>query len=130
MRILAHLIALPLIAFGLLQIARTGTPVRIFVWLAAAAVLHDLVLLPFYALLDRIPPRRVVNHVRVPAGISLLLLLVFYPVISGKGNGAFHGVSGLDYDGYFARWLLITACLFAVSAVIYAGRALAARARS
>jgi hypothetical protein len=130
MRILAHLITLPLIAFGLLQIARTGTPVRIFVWLAAAAVLHDLVLLPFYALLDRIPPRRVVNYVRVPAGISLLLLLVFYPVISGKGNGAFHGVSGLDYDGYFARWLLITAALFAASAVIYAGRALAARPRS
>ena len=41
--------------------------------------------------------------------ISGLLLLVFFPAISGKGNGAFHGVSGLDYEGYLARWLLITA---------------------
>ena len=66
----------------------------------------------------------------MPAGISLLLLLVFYPAISGKGNGAFHGVSGLDYEGYFARWLLITAGLFAVSAIIYARRALGSRRRS
>jgi hypothetical protein len=123
MRLLAHLVTLPLIAFALLEIARSGTAVAIFAWLVAAVVLHDLVLLPLYSLLDRIPPRRVVNYVRVPGGISLLLLLVYFPVISGKGNGAFHGVSGLDYEGYFARWLLITAALFAASAVIYAVRA-------
>ncbi len=123
MRLLAHLVTLPLMAFALLQIARSGTAVAIATWLVAAVLLHDLVLWPAYSLLDRIPPRRVANHVRVPAGISLLLLLVYFPVISGKGNGAFHGVSGLDYEGYFARWLLITAALFAVSAVIYAVRA-------
>jgi hypothetical protein len=130
MRILAHLVTLPLMAFALLQIARSGTATAIFVWLAAAVVLHDAVLWPLYSLLDRVPPRRVVNFIRVPGAISLLLLLVYFPVISGKGNGAFHGVSGLDYEGYLARWLLITAGLFAVSVVIYAGRAIASRGHS
>jgi hypothetical protein len=120
--LLAHLVALPLVAFALLQVARSGTAVAIFTWLAASVVLHDLVLLPFYGLLDRVERRaagRAVNFVRFPAGISLLLLLVFLPAISGKGNGAFHGVSGLDYEGYLGRWLLITAGLFAASGVIY-----------
>ena len=122
LHLLAHLVALPLVAFALLQIAERGDAMRIVIWLALSAVLHDLLLLPFYGLLDRGAQRaagRAVNYVRVPALLSGLLLLVFFPAISGKGNGAFHGVSGLDYEGYFARWLLITAALFAVSGAAY-----------
>jgi hypothetical protein len=122
LHLLAHLVALPLAAFALLEIASSGTAIAIFVWLAASAVLHDFVLLPFYSVLDRAGSRatgRAVNYVRAPALISGLLLLVFLPAISGKGNGAFHGVSGLDYEGYFARWLLITAALFAISGALY-----------
>ena len=122
LHLLAHLIVLPLVAFALLQIAERGDAARILVWLALSAVVHDLVLLPFYGVLDRLGQRtagRAVNFVRVPALLSGLLLLVFFPAISGKGEGAFHGVSGLDYDGYLARWLLITAALFAVSGVVY-----------
>ena len=125
LHLLAHLIALPLVAFALLQIAERGDAARILIWLALSAVVHDLLLLPFYGLLDRLGRRtagRAVNYVRVPALLSGLLLLVFFPAISGKGEGAFHGVSGLDYDGYFARWLLITAALFAVSGVVYGVR--------
>jgi hypothetical protein len=133
MRILAHLALLPLAAFALLQIARSGTPVAILAWLVASVVLHDLLLLPFYSALDAVGRRAAgsaVNFIRVPVGISLLLLLVFFPAISGRGNGAFHGVSGLDYEGYLARWLLITAALFAASAATYAVRALGLRRRS
>jgi hypothetical protein len=122
LHLLAHLVALPLVAFALLQIAERGDAMRIVLWLALSAIVHDLVLLPFYGLLDRLAQRtagRAVNHVRVPLLLSGLLLLVFFPVISGKGAGAFHGVSGLDYDGYLARWLLITAVLFAVSGAAY-----------
>jgi hypothetical protein len=122
LHLLAHLVALPLAAFALLEIARSGTAIAILVWLAASAVLHDFVLLPFYSTLDRAGSRATgpaVNYVRAPALISGLLLLVFFPAISGKGNGAFHGVSGLDYEGYFARWLLITAALFAISGALY-----------
>ena len=122
LHLLAHLALLPLVAFALLQIAERGDAARILIWLALSAVVHDLLLLPFYGLLDRAAQRaagRAVNYVRVPLLLSGLLLLVFFPAISGKGNGAFHGVSGLDYEGYFARWLLITAALFAASGATY-----------
>jgi hypothetical protein len=126
LHLLAHLVALPLVAFALLQIAERGDAMRIVIWLALSAVVHDLLLLPFYGLLDRAAQRgvgRSVNYVRVPLLLSGLLLLVFFPAISGKGNGAFHGVSGLDYEGYLARWLLITAALFALSGLTYLVRA-------
>ena len=120
--LLAHLATLPLAAFALLQLAAAGNAPRIFLWLGASVLLHDLVLLPFYGALDRLGRRAVgpaINHVRVPALISGLLLLVFFPAISGEGNGAFHGVSGLDYEGYLQRWLLATAALFLLSGAIY-----------
>ena len=125
LHLLAHLVALPLAAFALLQIVDRGDAGRIVLWLAASVVLHDLVLLPFYGALDRAGQRvagRAVNFVRVPAAISALLLLVYFPVIAGKGSGAFHGVSGLDQEGYLARWLLVTAALFAASGAVYLAR--------
>ena len=122
LHLLAHLVLLPLVAFALLQIAERGDAMRILIWLALSAVVHDLLLLPFYGVLDQAAQRatgRAINYVRVPLLLSGLLLLVFFPAISGKGNGAFHGVSGLDYEGYLARWLLITAALFALSGAAY-----------
>jgi hypothetical protein len=96
-------------------------------------VLHDLVLLPFYGALDRLGRRAAgpaVNYVRVPALISGLLLLVYFPAISGEGNGAFHGVSGLDYEGYLQRWLLATGALFLVSGALYLVRGSGGGSRS
>jgi hypothetical protein len=125
LHLLAHLVALPLAAFALLQIAGLSTAPRIFAWLAASVVLHDLVLLPFYSSLDRLgrrASRSAVNYVRAPALVSGLLLLVYFPAISGEGNGSFHRVSGLEYEGYLARWLLITAALFALSGALYLWR--------
>lgn len=122
LHLLAHLAVLPLAAWALLQVADRPDGVRILVWLALSAVVHDLVLLPFYGLLDRIGRRAsgpAVNYVRAPALVSGLLLLVFFPVISGKGEPSFTRASGLTYDGYLARWLLITAALFALSVVVY-----------
>ena len=123
LHLLAHLAVLPLVAWALLQFIDRPDAGRILLWLALSAVVHDLVLLPFYSALDRAgqraAPRPAINHVRVPALISGLLLLVFLPVISGKGEPSFTRVSGLTYDGYLARWLLITAALFAVSGAAY-----------
>lgn len=122
LHLLAHLVALPLVAFALLQIAERGDAKRILIWLALSAVVHDLVLLPFYGLLDRLSHRAVgpaVNYVRAPVLLSGLLLIVFFPVISGNGGRTFSGVSGLSYDGYLARWLLIAAALFAISGAAY-----------
>jgi hypothetical protein len=130
---LAHLAALPLAAWALLQLAGTGNAGRIFLWLAASVVVHDLLLLPFYGVLDRLGRRAVgpaINYVRVPALICGLLLLVFVPVITGKGGPVFRGVSGLEYEGYLERWLLATAALFALSGAVYLARGRGGGSRS
>jgi hypothetical protein len=122
LHLLAHLALLPLTAFALLQIAGAGNAQRIFVWLAASAIVHDLLLLPCYGVLDRLARRAAgpaVNYVRIPALISALLLLVYLPAIAGMGAGTFRRVSGLDREGYLERWLLATAALFIVSGALY-----------
>lgn len=123
LHLIAHLAVLSLVAWALLQVAGRPDGMRIVLWLALSAVVHDLVLLPAYGLLDRFGSRTAgpaVNYVRVPAVLSGLLLLVFFPAIAGKGEPSFARVSGgLTYDGYLERWLLITAALFAVSGAAY-----------
>ena len=53
------------------------------------------------------------------AGLSLLTLLVFWGTIRGKGAGPYQRVSGLEYEGYVGRWLLLTGALFAASGALY-----------
>jgi hypothetical protein len=99
-----------------------GDWLGIALWFAGAALLHDLVLLPLYSSADRaarVAARGAVNYVRVPAGVSLLMLLVFWGTIGGKGERTYHAVSGRSYEGYALRWLLVTAALFAGSGLIY-----------
>lgn len=99
-------------------------------WVVGAALLHDLVLLPLYAAADRAlvkgagaRGRRAVAYVRVPAALSLLLLLVWFPLISGQVAGRYGHATALSSDGYPARWLLVTAALFGGSALLFALRA-------
>ncbi|NJQ01652.1 hypothetical protein [Streptomyces zingiberis] len=56
-----------------------------------------------------------VNHIRVPALFSGLLLLVWWPLITGPPD-CYTAATGLDGEGFGRRWLLVTAALFAVSA--------------
>ncbi len=108
----------------------------IAVWFAAAIIAHDLVLFPIYALADRLllatgarrrPASRVpaLNYVRVPALGAGLSLLVFLPGIIKQGAPTFRAATGLTQDVFLGRWLLLTAALFAISAVIYAIRLMA-----
>jgi hypothetical protein len=132
LHLLAHLAVLPLAGWALLRIIDLNAARNILIWLLAAVILHDLVLLPAYSALDRLAAaatRGAINYVRVPAGIWLLLGLVFYPVIAGRGDAAFHRVSGLHFEGYLARWLLAGAALFIASGAVYlvAGRRAASR---
>lgn len=106
-------------------------PVGVIVWFVGAAVAHDLMLLPLYAIADggltRLSRTRVgasapwLNYVRFPAAISLLLLLVFLPSIA-RLSDLYPGTTGLSSAGYFARWLAVTGVLFLISAVAYAVR--------
>jgi hypothetical protein len=120
--LLAHLILLPLSGWALLTVLDFRAAPNVVAWLIGAVILHDLVLLPAYSTLDRLArtaARGAVNYVRVPAGLSLLMLLVFWGTIRGNGEGAYKRVSGLEYEGYFSRWLLVTAALFALSGALY-----------
>ncbi len=106
-------------------------------WIVGAAVLHDLVLLPLYAAADRALVRGLdtagrrawTMYVRVPAALSGLLLLVWFPLISGMVDRRYRSATGLSPDGFLARWLLITAVLFGGSALLLALRLRSARKR-
>jgi hypothetical protein len=125
-RLLAHLALLPVCVWALVQafsVSSSRAALGLAIWLAAAAVLHDLVLFPLYSALDRgarlVLRGATVNYVRIPAGLSLLMLGVFFGTVAGQGAGAYRAVSGRSFDGYVTRWLLATAALFGVSGLIY-----------
>jgi len=61
--------------------------------------------------------------VRVPAFLSLLLLLVWNPLILGQVD-RYEAVTALDAGVFWPRWLLITAGLCAFSALCLVVRAL------
>ena len=123
LHLLAHLTAFALAAWALLQALQLGGAERIVLWLVGAVVLHDALLWPAYTTLDRLArrgrPAGWANYVRVPAGISALLLLVFFPVVCGKGEGSYARVSGTAWEGYAGRWLLASGLLFAGAGLLY-----------
>ncbi|GLW03371.1 hypothetical protein [Streptomyces lavendulae] len=108
-----------------------GDTLGVAVWFVGAALLHDLVLLPLYSVTDRAAqalftrgagagrttPRVSVNYVRVPAFISGVLLLVWWPLVLRRVEH-YTAATALPADGFLGRWLLITAALFAASAVV------------
>jgi hypothetical protein len=103
---------------------------KVALWIVGAALLHDLVLLPLYALADRAVVRGLETagrrgwtpYVRVPAALSGLLLLVWFPLISGMVDRRYRSATGQSVDGFLTRWLLITAVLFGGSALLLAWR--------
>ncbi len=110
-----------------------GDTVGVLLWFAGAAVLHDLVLLPVYAGADRAlraalgPRTALVNFVRVPAFLSGLLLLIWFPLIARRTERRYEAAAGTTPDVYFGNWLLITGVLFALSALWLLVRALRSR---
>jgi hypothetical protein len=135
--LLAHAAAFGVAGYALAQIIRGGSVVNFAAWFAGAAVVHDLVLLPLYSLLDRVAraprPRRavkrvaVINHLRVPALISGTLLLVYFPLILGLSDRNYFAATGHHPEGYARDWLEVTAGLFAASALLYGIRVIRAR---
>jgi hypothetical protein len=115
----------------------------IVVWLAGAVIAHDLLLFPLYALADRVlsarmgrratpgqenrPKVSARNHIRVPALGAGLTLLIFLPDIVEQGAPAYHAATGQTQQPFLGRWLLLTAAMFALSAVGYVTRLAVAR---
>ena len=112
--------------------------VGIPVWLAGAAIGHDLILMPLYTLADRsaaavlrhrlpsLPAVPWINHLRVPAALSGMLLLIWFPLIL-RLPARFPATTTLSLDPYLWHWLAVTGALFLLSAAALALRLRAGR---
>ena len=103
---------------------------RILIWIALAAGVHDMILWPIYTLLDRAlrrtrkntrqpPAVPWINHVRVPAVLSAVTLLISFPLVLRHSEPAYHAASGLTEQPYLGRWLALSGSAFAASALLY-----------
>jgi hypothetical protein len=112
-------------------------PLNLALWLLLGALLHDLVLLPAYSALDALARRVVgrtggrtavpaINHVRVPAVVSGVVLLVYAPRIVDRQPRNVVNALGHPPPDYLGRWLALTGAVAALSAVVYAIRVLMA----
>lgn len=129
--LLGHLVLLAVAAYALSVMFEqrfAPRPWNLVLWLLGGAVLHDLVLLPAYSALNVVVARLasggprgvpVLSHLRVPAVVSGVLLLVFAPRIFDGQPQNFERALGHAPPDYLARWLVVTAALFAVSAGVY-----------
>jgi hypothetical protein len=143
LHLLALLAAFALAGYAARAVVAAGRWQIVALWFLVAIVGHDLLLFPLYSLADlslrRLLPRRagdasaapdraanpqppVINHIRVPAGFSLLLLLVWFPLILRISSSHYHQASGLSAAPYLWRWLAVTGVMFLASAVSYALR--------
>jgi hypothetical protein len=141
--VVGHLAVIAVAAFAIsrtLEVASTDG-LNFVIWLVAGAVLHDIVLLPLYSLVDMVsrlamsdhPLRRIhaANHVRFPAAISLVVLLVYSPTILDRNPGTFERLSGRPQaTDPLEAWLWITLGLFVVSGAVLAFRLLSERRAS
>jgi hypothetical protein len=132
----AALACFAVVAYALsTELGLTGRPERVLLWFGGAIAAHDFVLFPIYALLGVIatgvlvPASRrtrlgiaALNHLRLPALLSGLLLLVWFPLIAGPAGRTFMRATGLTKDVYLDRWLLLTAALFGMSGIVFALR--------
>ena len=131
-----HLLAL-LACFGLAGYAAArlipSQPLGVAAWFLGAVIGHDLLLMPLYSLADRsamaairhrdpqLPVTPWINYVRVPAALSGLLLLVWFPLIL-RLRSPYHASTTLSADPYVWHWLAVTGALFLLSAVAFALR--------
>jgi hypothetical protein len=103
----------------------SSTAIKVLAWFGGAIVAHDLVLVPLYSLVDRVSFRagRVAGasraYVRIPALLSGLLGLVFFPEILRLGDHTFFVASGFHQRVFLARYLAVCGAMFAISGGAY-----------
>jgi hypothetical protein len=114
--------------------------VGIPVWFAGAVIGHDLILMPMYTVADRsamavlrhrrpqLPAVPWINYLRVPAALSGMLLLIWFPLIF-RLPGRFTATTTLSVDPFLWHWLGVTGALFLLSATALAVRLRMGRAR-
>ena len=137
LHLLAVLASFAIAGYGFLRIVESPSALGTLVWFAGAAVAHDLIAFPLYSALNLIAHRGIegpgdaweerrrvplINHVRIPAFLAGLALLMFFPLILGLDAANYEKDSGVSGDVFLTRWLGLCAALFLGSALIYAVR--------
>jgi hypothetical protein len=114
---------------GLLRVKAVG----VLIWFAGAVVGHDLILVPLYVLADRsvmavfrhrppkLPTVPWINYLRVPAALSGMLLLIWFPLIF-RIPSRFPRTTDLSLNPYLGHWLAVTGVLFLLSAATFSLR--------
>lgn len=127
LNLLGHAIVIGIAAYALSIMFRAPfapQPLNLVLWLLGGAIIHDLVFLPAYSAVNVVATRLfkgspAINYVRVPVIVSGILFLAFLPRITNRQPGNFERALGHAPPDYLTRWLLVTAVLFAGSAVIW-----------
>jgi hypothetical protein len=136
LHLLALLACFALAGYASLQLV-SSRPVGVAVWFIGAVIGHDILLFPLYSIADRsvltvfrrrgtgavptAPAVPWINYLRVPVGLSALLLLVWFPLIL-RLNTHYQESTNLSPDPFLWHWLAVTGALFLISAVAYAVR--------
>jgi hypothetical protein len=132
LHLLALLACFALAGFAATQLVRSR-PESVAIWFVGAVIGHDLVLMPLYSIADwsvlaavrhrepNLPAVPWINYLRVPAGLSALLLLVWFPLILRLGTH-YQESTTLSPDPFLWHWLAVTGALFLISAIAYAVR--------
>ena len=135
-----HLLALAacfaLAGYAATQLVRSR-PESVAIWFVGAVIGHDLLLMPLYSIADRsvmtairhrapaLPATPWINYLRVPAVVSGLLLLLWFPLIL-RLHTQYKASTTLSPDPFLWHWLAVTGALFLLSATAYAVRLRAA----
>ena len=140
LHLLAVIASFAVAGYAFFRIVDNPSALGTLVWFAGAIVLHDLLAFPLYSGLNLIAARGlgggaaaqaravpVLNHVRIPAFLAGLALLMFFPLILGLDSHNYERDAGLGTGVFLDRWLGLTAALFLGSALIYAVRLRRAR---
>jgi hypothetical protein len=140
LHLLAAIAGFAIAGYAFFRIVDNPSALGTIAWFAGAIVAHDLIAFPVYSGLNLIasrglgadagrPPRLVpvLNHVRIPAFLAALPLLVFFPEILGLDSRNYERDTGLGTGVFLDRWLGLCAVLFLGSALIYAVRLRRAR---
>lgn len=133
--LLVGLVCLAIAVWALaMAIGLLGRPQNFVRWFVASILLHDLVAVPLYSALGvgvaaiivgrkRTPVRiALLNHLRVPALLAGIVLLVWFPLVLAKAPVTFARATGYRPDVYMGRWLTLCAVLFGVSAIMFVVR--------
>ncbi|NUK06992.1 hypothetical protein HRW18_02990 [Streptomyces lunaelactis] len=140
LHLLLMLCSFALTGYAGIRLLEGDEPWMVVLWFVGAALLHDLVLLPLYTVPDRAaqtvlgrhpdpaaqgdgnpPMRGWINYVRLPVFLSGVLLLTYFPLILERVE-IFTAYTGLPDDVFLGRWLLISAALFGLSALLLLAR--------